>query len=324
MNVHRSFLFGIEWLLQFAGTSAPVFRKRHGPIEKKPKPFGLSRGLSLALCLGLASLSPKAARAACAEDLTRIELVLANVSPDLRARIEPMVLDATQSARRGDKSACNSKTSQILRQLQLPTLAPLALSTPMAARQAGRANVPSAPAGRAAASDSPGQAGSSPMPTTAPNGAPSAGSGPASHASAASGEGATGPTAGSGHPAASMLAQANPQAGDAAHGQGLAQSQCAVCHNLQQGGGARIGPDLFGVTERNIAGASGFDYSPALKAHQGMRWSAAALDEFLKGPTAFAPGTRMALPGIASDTDRRDIIAYLETLNSGGTAGQAR
>jgi cytochrome c2 len=145
-----------------------------------------------------------------------------------------------------------------------------------------------------------------------------------SNANAASGAGPSGRTVGSGHPAASMMAQANPQAGDAAHGQALVQGQCAACHKLQQGAGPGIGPDLFGVTERNIAGASDFDYSAALKAHQGTRWSAATLDEFLKGPTVFAPGTRMALPGIASETDRRDIIAYLETLSSGGTTGQGR
>ena len=274
-----------------------LFVSRRGRIPQ----FGAKRTqlyvLALGLCFGLPCLSSEPARATCAEDLTRIELALPNVSSEVRARLEPIVVDAKQRAHQGDKAACDRETAQVLRQLQMAALSPLVLSTPLA---------------------------HAPMATTALNGIPSAGSGPASHASASPGEGAVGPTAGAGHPAASTVSQTEGTGGDAAHGQALATTQCAACHDFQQGGAARVGPDLFGVTQRNIAGASGFDYSAALKAHQGAKWNATTLDDFLKSPSTFAPGTRMAIPGVASDADRRDIIAYLETLNSGGTTGGGR
>jgi hypothetical protein len=83
--------------------------------------------LSLSLCVGLSCLSPKSAVAACAEDLTRIEFALQNVSSDLRERLEPILVDAKQKARLGDRSGCNSATAQALRELGMPILASVGL-----------------------------------------------------------------------------------------------------------------------------------------------------------------------------------------------------
>ncbi|HLH97164.1 MAG TPA: c-type cytochrome [Xanthobacteraceae bacterium] len=284
------------------------------------------------LAIGVASLAalcgslPGPAHATCAEDLTRIELALPNVSADLRAQVEPRVKDAQEKARQRDGNGCTRETAQILRQLNLPVLAPIALSTPVAnqppAAQANMPGKPSAESRSEQAESAPPRSGK----TYSANGTPSTGNGPASHASSASGEGAAGPTAGSGHPAGSTspATPAGSENGDAAHGQALAQSQCSVCHSFQPGGAARVGPNLFGLTRRDIASEPGFDYSPALKAHQGTMWNAETLDSFLKSPGTFAPGTRMAFPGIASAADRRDVVAFLESLNGGGTTGESR
>ncbi|MDT8872338.1 hypothetical protein RAA17_16890 [Komagataeibacter rhaeticus] len=35
----------------------------------------------------------------------------------------------------------------------------------------------------------------------------------------------------------------------------------------------------------------------------------------MKGPAEYAPGTKMSFPGIESDTDRADVIAYLRSLH---------
>jgi cytochrome c len=140
------------------------------------------------------------------------------------------------------------------------------------------------------------------------------------------GEGATGPTASSGHPAASVTttALATPDTGggpDPKRGQAVVQRNCAACHTFNQGGPTRVGPNLFGVTERQIAEAPGYNYSPALKSHKG-HWDESNLDAFLKSPRSFAPGTRMTFPGIGSDQDRRNVIAYLESLKPGAGASK--
>jgi cytochrome c2/sporulation protein YlmC with PRC-barrel domain len=148
---------------------------------------------------------------------------------------------------------------------------------------------------------------------------PSNPTGPFSDPKASPGEGATGATAASGDPAAAMTAAATPPPGaagggpDVTRGQAMIQRACAACHTLNQGGPTRVGPNLFGVTERPIAGVSGYNYSNALKAHQG-RWDQASLDAFLKNPRGYAPGTYMTFPGIRSDQDRQNAVAYLESL----------
>jgi cytochrome c2 len=106
--------------------------------------------------------------------------------------------------------------------------------------------------------------------------------------------------------------------GGAAHGQTVAQRYCVACHTLNSGGNALVGPNLYGVVGRSVAGVAGYNYSDALKAHHGD-WDAASLDAFLKSPRAYVPGTHMTFPGISSTRDRQDVIAYLQTL--GGKTG---
>ena len=100
------------------------------------------------------------------------------------------------------------------------------------------------------------------------------------------------------------LATADPKAGEADVG------ICKVCHAFNKGGGALIGPDLYGVVGRKIALVEGFNYTPALKAHEGD-WTFEKLDAWLTNPAAFAPGTAMAFPGIPDTKKRADVIAYL-------------
>jgi cytochrome c len=103
--------------------------------------------------------------------------------------------------------------------------------------------------------------------------------------------------------------------GDAAAG-AQAFLLCSACHNAKPDGGALIGPNLWNVVGREIAGAEGFDYSAELKA-VGGNWTTALLDRFLTSPNDFAPGTRMGFAGIADANERANIIAYLESLKDG-------
>jgi cytochrome c len=110
-------------------------------------------------------------------------------------------------------------------------------------------------------------------------------------------------------PIAPLLATADPVAGEA-----YAKKVCAACHSLNEGGKAIIGPNLYGVVGGPHAYMQGFSYSDALKSKQGP-WSYDELYAWLTKPTDYAPGTRMAFPGIKNDKQRLDVIAYLRTLS---------
>ena len=100
---------------------------------------------------------------------------------------------------------------------------------------------------------------------------------------------------------------------DVAKGQQLAKV-CATCHTFEKGGANKVGPNLFGVTEENIAVTPGYQFSPALLAHKDQKWTPDALNVWLHAPQQFAKGTKMAFPGIPKPQDRADVIAYIESL----------
>ncbi len=91
--------------------------------------------------------------------------------------------------------------------------------------------------------------------------------------------------------------------------------QCQICHNLQEGQGPKVGPDLYGVVGSQIASKADFKYSAALKA-KGGTWSFDALNSWLTKPSAYAPGTAMTFAGLARENQRADLIAYLDTLSA--------
>jgi cytochrome c len=106
--------------------------------------------------------------------------------------------------------------------------------------------------------------------------------------------------------------------GDAAAG-AQAFAPCSACHTVTEGAGALIGPNLWGVAGRAVAGVPGFDYSQELKSVGGT-WTPERLDAFLRDPQAFAPGTRMGYVGVAEQADREALVSYLVSLRPGGGA----
>ena len=108
----------------------------------------------------------------------------------------------------------------------------------------------------------------------------------------------------------------------AEHGAQIAK-QCTICHNLQEGQGPKIGPDLYGVVGRPVASVASFKYSAALKA-KGGTWTFDALNKWLTDPRADVPGTAMTFAGIANEKQRADVIAYLNTLSASPAAAADR
>lgn len=100
---------------------------------------------------------------------------------------------------------------------------------------------------------------------------------------------------------------------EAAQGKKIFSRTCAACHTDQANGPKRLGPTLFGVVGRKAGSVEGFHYSEANK-KSGITWTPDVLDKYLTDPRALVPGTLMAFAGLKKQDDRKDVIAYLETL----------
>jgi cytochrome c len=109
-------------------------------------------------------------------------------------------------------------------------------------------------------------------------------------------------------PIAPLLAKADPAAGKEQ------AKKCTVCHTFEKGGPNRIGPNLWGVLGEPIAeDRSGYEFSPALAAHKGQKWTVDDLNAWLTNPQSFAKGTKMTFAGLPKAKDRADVIAYLNS-----------
>ena len=111
-------------------------------------------------------------------------------------------------------------------------------------------------------------------------------------------------------PIAPLLAKA-----DVATGESTVKKLCSSCHTFTEGGKAGVGPNLYGVVGGPHAHMEGFNYSAGMKAKTG-NWTFDELNAWLKKPSAYVKGTRMAFAGINNDQQRADVIAYLRSLSA--------
>jgi cytochrome c len=109
-------------------------------------------------------------------------------------------------------------------------------------------------------------------------------------------------------PIGPLLAKADPKRGEQ-----LAKV-CQTCHTFNKGGPNKIGPNLWDVTEEQIASVPGYQFSAALEKDKNDKWDAEKLNQWLYNPQSFAKGTKMTFAGFPKAQDRADVIAYLDTL----------
>jgi cytochrome c len=109
-------------------------------------------------------------------------------------------------------------------------------------------------------------------------------------------------------PIGPLLAKADPKKGEQ-----LAKV-CQTCHTFKKGEPNKIGPNLWDVTEEQIASVPGYQFSAALEKDKNEKWDPEKLNEWLHNPQSFAKGTKMTFAGFPKAEDRADVIAYLDTL----------
>ena len=109
--------------------------------------------------------------------------------------------------------------------------------------------------------------------------------------------------------------------GDAVAGRQVFK-KCQACHSLEPGKTV-LGPSLSGIIGRKSGAEPDFNYSPAMK-QAALTWNAATLDAYLMDPQKIVPGNRMPFPGLKTDQDRKDVIAFLAAPVSSAGAPTAK
>lgn len=104
--------------------------------------------------------------------------------------------------------------------------------------------------------------------------------------------------------------------GDAAKGAKVF-NKCKACHAVGEDAKNKVGPQLNGIIDAEIASVEGFKYSKAFMAKkaEGLMWSETELDAYLAKPKEYLPGTKMSFAGLRKEQDRADVIAYLKEFD---------
>jgi len=92
-------------------------------------------------------------------------------------------------------------------------------------------------------------------------------------------------------------------------------AKCQSCHTINAGGANGIGPNLHGTMGKPLGGHAGFAYSAELKG-KGGTWDWDSMNEWLKNPKAYVPGTKMSFAGLSKIEDRAAIAMYLNAQGS--------
>jgi len=111
--------------------------------------------------------------------------------------------------------------------------------------------------------------------------------------------------------AATVVVEGEGDGGDPALGKRVFM-RCISCHAIKEGQN-KVGPSLYGIVGRESGQVEGFKYSEA-NANSGITWTKDVLFEYLENPRGYMPGTKMIFPGLPKEDDRKNVIAYLESV----------
>lgn len=93
-------------------------------------------------------------------------------------------------------------------------------------------------------------------------------------------------------------------------GEAVFNARCFGCHVPMRGSANAVGPSLREIIGRRVASQPGFPYSSALR-RLGGTWTSERLEEFLRDPGAYAPGSAMEIGRVVDPGRRRAVIDYL-------------
>ena len=113
------------------------------------------------------------------------------------------------------------------------------------------------------------------------------------------------------------LTPAAAAAGDAGAGQKVFSFHCTRCHQIGVTAKNAVGPKLNGLFGRPAGSVEGFSYSSANK-NSGIVWDEATFREYIKGPKAKIPDTKMDFPGLKADKEIDDIVVFLNQFAADG------
>ena len=106
-------------------------------------------------------------------------------------------------------------------------------------------------------------------------------------------------------------------AGDAGKGQKVFTFYCTRCHQIGETAKNAVGPKLNGLFGRPAGSIEGYDYSAANK-NSGIVWDEATFREYIKGAKAKVPGTKMDFPGLKTEMEIDNIVAFLKQFGADG------
>ncbi len=94
-------------------------------------------------------------------------------------------------------------------------------------------------------------------------------------------------------------------------------NKCLPCHSIGPGAQNKIGPVLNGLDGRKSGSVPNFSYSDANK-NSGIVWNEEKFKQYIKGPQAMIPGTKMIFAGISNPQEINDLWAYLKQFDADG------